>query len=203
MVDTLMGAGGNNPLCRINIWKTQEIPAMFYGRELWNNMRSIENDMFNSALCICRQTTSKTTGTEGTLSTIGPWITAGQIDKIKLLLFENLCCSSPDFLRERIFVRRLFAILLHETDLSIEFVPDIEEYLRKYSLYSYLEYYLVTGYFPSKSIGRKLVVERIWKNEEEYWKGGLALKQELIHLQRTSFSLDLIFHWEAAKKHPF
>ena len=102
-------------------------------------MRSIENDILNSALCICRQTTSKTTGTEGTLSTIGPWITAGQIDKMKLLFFENLCCPSPDFLHERILVRRLFAILLHETDLSIRFVPDIEEYLRKYNLYSYLE----------------------------------------------------------------
>ena len=47
------------------------------------------------------------------------------------------------------------------------------------------------------------MVERISKNQEEYWKEGLALKQELIHLQRTSFSLDLIFHWEAVKKHPF
>ena len=40
VVASLMGAGvragGINPLCGINIWKSFGIPAMLYGSELWN-----------------------------------------------------------------------------------------------------------------------------------------------------------------------
>ena len=142
---------------------------------------------------------SITIRTEGALGAIGLWTAVGYIDKMKLFFVGNLCCFSPDYLHKKIFIRRLFSHVYRETDASIGFVRDIIALLKQYNLYTYLEEYMLIGYFPTTPVWRTLVINSISNNQERTRKERMSQKPELTHLNRTHPNLEPLFHWVVPK----
>ena len=145
---------------------------------------------------------SITIRTEGALGAIGLWTAVGYIDKMKLFFVGNLCCFSPDYLHKKIFIRRLCSHVYRETDASIGFVRDIIALLKQYNLYTYLEEYMLIGYFSTKPVWRTLVINSIANNQERAWKVRMSQKPELTNLNRMHPHLEPLFHWVVARRNP-
>ena len=109
-------------------------------------------------------------GTSGSAARrfVGLWSFEGEIDKRKLLSFRRLIHAREQCIHHRVFIIRLTGWKWNANKIT-GFIPDIVRILRKYSLWEYLDNYLQTGNFPSKSEWKKVVVDSLKKVENEKW----------------------------------
>ena len=66
-----------------------------------------------------------------------------------------------------------------ESKQDYGFIPDTVRILKKYSLWEYLDNYLQTGNFPSKSEWKRVVVESLKKVENEKWEKKIHFYNQL------------------------
>ncbi len=110
-------------------------------------------------------------GTSGSAARglLGLWSIGAEIDKRKLLFLRRLICASEHCIHRRVFLIRLIRWKWNPDEIT-GFIPDLIGILRKYSLWEYIDNFLQSGDFPSKSEWKKLVMESIKHVENESWK---------------------------------
>ena len=161
---------GINPLVAVKLWKRIALPKMLYGAELWtlNRMKlSTLEKVQNTFLRVCLGLLGGTSGSAAR-GFVGLWSIEAEVDKRKLLFLRRLIHASEQCIHHRVFIIRLTRWKWNPNKIT-GFLPDIVRILKKYSLLEYLDYYLQTGNFPSKSEWKRVVVESLKKVENEEW----------------------------------
>ena len=141
---------------------------MLYGAELWilNQTRLLKLDKVqNIFVRVCLGLLGGTSGSAAR-GLLGLWSIGAEIDKRKLLFLRRLICASEYCLHRRVFMIRLIRWKWNPDEITA-FIPDLIGILRKYSLWEYMDNFLQSGDFPSKSEWKKLVMESIKHVENE------------------------------------
>ena len=101
-------------------------------------------------------------------SMVGLYRIDSEIDRRKLLFLRRLCSLAPNAVTLQIFLYKLF--LYQDTRTKISgFVLDICHILRKYNLECYLNTYIQTLVFPTKSQWKRIVSESVSSYEQSQW----------------------------------
>ncbi len=162
---------GMSPVVATKLWKRIGLPKMLYGAELWilNQTRLLKLEKVqNIFVRVCLGLLGGTSGSAAR-GLLGLWSIGAEIDKRKLLFLRRLICASEYCLHRRVFMIRLIRWKWNPDEIT-GFIPDLIGILRKYSLWEYMDNFLQSGDFPSKSEWKKLVMESIKHVENESWK---------------------------------
>jgi hypothetical protein len=153
---------GMSPLVATNLWVRIALPKMLYGAELWTlnrEKRSKLEKVQNTFLRVCLGLLSGTSGSTA-CGLLGLWTVGAEIDKRKLLFLRRLICASEDCVYRRVFMIRLNRWRWNPNKIT-GFVPDLVGILQKYCLWEYMDNFLQSGNFPSKSEWKKTVIENL------------------------------------------
>ena len=171
MSDIGVYTGGLNAELSISLYKKVVLPIVTYGCEIWNNLKHDDKHELNK---LQHHIVKKVQGfnqyvrSDMCESMVGLYRIDAEIDRRKLLFLRRLCSLASNAVALQILLYKLF--LYQDTRTKISgFVLDICQILRKYNLECYLNTYIQTLVFPTKSQWKRIVSESVSSYEQSQW----------------------------------
>ncbi len=150
-------------------------PKAMYGCELWGKLSPTEILMLERTqryICKSIQGLPRRTRSDMCLSLLGWLRIEAYINEKKLLLLERICSLPSNAVSFRILIRRIYDYKYNDgSHPDIGFVGDIYDILiNKYDLVNYLDAFVQTSNFPTKSKWKRMVKTSIMNTEVNEWK---------------------------------
>ena len=152
---------GLNPITSLRIYNSVVLPKALYGCELWCDMSPKYMLPLERAHRFClkfMQNLPRNTKTEVVLNLIASKTIEEEIDRRKLMFFEQLCNLPSHLLVKEFFIHRLMNYF-DNPRRQVGFIPDMHRILEKYSLTFALQDFMEHGRFLSKYSWKRLLKE--------------------------------------------
>jgi len=150
---------GVNPLTSFKIYKSVVLPKALYGCELWDNISNddlLKLERSHRKCLIFIQGLPRSTRSDVVPSMIGSRSLEGEIDRRKLIFFEQMGNLPDTFVAKSIFLNRVVSYYDRPYQKK-SFVPDIHRIFAKYGLIHVFNHFIASGQFPSKIAWKYLI----------------------------------------------
>ena len=172
---------GINSISAMKLYSSIVLLKALYSCELWNNINTTAMSQLVIAHRFCIkfcQGLPKLTRTDIVLGLVGLSSIEAHIDMQKLNILGTLCRADSSLIAKYLFTSRLHQYRLCYRGSQRGFITDLYSILRKYSLESHINDYIISGTFPSKVEWKQRCKTAIWTYEESAWRTRLAKSNE-------------------------
>jgi hypothetical protein len=176
MFMSLAGSGvrpkGLNPLTSCKLYKTIVLPRALYGCELWYELTSEcinQLEKFQRLCCKICQNLAVRVRSDMVTTMLGLTTIAAHIDKAKLLFLGNTLRLDQSIVSNLIVTYKLSLYYADSSSVKSGFIPDIVSLITKYSLNAYMDQYMSSSIFPSKSTWKNIVDKVIMARENKLY----------------------------------
>ncbi|PJE77768.1 hypothetical protein CI610_03305 [invertebrate metagenome] len=194
-----------SPVVKTSLYKKVVLPSILYGCEHWTNLTVTE---ISKIACFQHYAVKlilglpRRTRSDIAESILGLFRISAEVDRRKLLFLQKMIAMDQSYLPKQIFTIRLhlYISVLPNTPANHKgYFPDIVKVLRKYNLLYYLETYLRSYIFPTKSQWKRIVKSTIRSYENSALKERMANDNDFSFFQKIHCSYDLYSLWHAAE----
>ena len=205
---SLAGSGvrpkGLNPLTSCKLYKTIVLPRALYGCELWYELTSEcinQLERFQRLCCKICQNLAVRVRSDMVTTLLGLTTIAAYIDRAKLLFLGNTLRLDQSTVSNLIVTYKLSLYYVDSSSVKSGFIPDIISVITKYSLNTYMDQYMSSGAFPSKSTW-KHIVDKVIEARENKLFSERALKNNFndFHMVMPTICQSAI--WGVAREIP-
>ena len=145
------------------------------------------------------QSVSKYTKTYIALSMLGCLPIEAEINKRKLIFLGQLCRLDPKFHAKRVFVNRIYDFKNNPSKVE-GFVADIHTICKKYDIGMYLDNFIESSHFPSKTVWKKIINKSIYNFENKNTIEKCLIDETLHGFNILHNNYDMCEIWKISQK---
>ncbi|CAG2250167.1 MIZ1 [Mytilus edulis] len=194
-----------NPLTCSKIVFQMCYPKAMFACELWYGLSNTELTMLERShkyICKTIQGLPARTRSDKCTSLLGWLPVECYIDKCKLQFFGRLCRMDNNLLPKRILLLRLLEFRNKCSKKQDGFVPDLIKIAVKYDLINFVEDFVKSGSFPSKTVWNRYISTSIAKSENNRWQQRISVDSDFEVFRKIHTHIVPHRAWVIAKTNP-
>ncbi|CAG2221145.1 MIZ1 [Mytilus edulis] len=194
-----------NPLTCSKIVFQMCYPKAMFACELWYGLSNTELTMLERShkyICKTIQGLPARTRSDKCTSLLGWLPVECYIDKCKLQFFGRLCRMDNNLLPKRILLLRLLEFRNKCAKKQDGFVPDLIKIAVKYDLINFVEDFVKSGSFPSKTVWNRYISTSIANSENNRWQQRISVDSDFEVFRKIHKHIVPHRAWVIAKTNP-